>query len=136
MPRRLVAGDQQLVEEHHELVVAQRLAVHVGVREHRDDVVARIAAAGLRHRQQVVVHLGLQALAFFRGPVGRTRDRRFRPLVEARPIGFGDPEQLGNDPQRERDRERLDRIERGVRFEPSDQLVGAGAYANRELANP
>ena len=31
VPRRLVAGDQQLVEEHHELVVAERLAVDVGV---------------------------------------------------------------------------------------------------------
>ena len=43
MTRRLVAGDEQLVQEHHELVVAQRLAV-VGVGEHRHDVVARIAA--------------------------------------------------------------------------------------------
>ena len=45
VPRRLVPRDQQLVEEHHELVVAERLAFDLGVREHRDDVVAWIVAA-------------------------------------------------------------------------------------------
>ena len=131
VPRRLVARDQELVEEHHELVVAERLALDLGLCEHRDDVVARVGAAGARRLEQVFVHLGLEALALFRCPVGRAGYRRFRPLVEALPVGLGDAEELGDDPERKGDRERLDRVERLAGRDARDELVGAGAHPAR-----
>ena len=133
---RLVARDQQLVEEHHELVVAERLAVDLGLGEHRDDVVARVAApapswsrAGTRASRPGAARTLRAASRWRRGSrpptTGRSGASRLR-----------DAEELGDDPQRERDRERLDRVERPRRLDARDELVGPVAHPRRERAHP
>ena len=87
----LVAGHEQLDEEHPELVVGERLAVLLVGGEHRHDVVAWLLPARRGQAEQLDGHLAEQRVALVLGPVGGAGDGRLRPaeqpLLVARAAG-------------------------------------------------
>ena len=130
----LVAGDEQLHQEHGELVVGETLTVDLGRPQRRDEVVARLVAPGLGLSHQVGHHLRLQRLAFVVGKVEGARDHSLRPQVEAGPLVVGDPEQLGDDLQREGHGDRRHHVACRAGLEAVEQ--GAGPHAHHRLERP
>jgi hypothetical protein len=98
----LVAGHEQLHEEHGELGVAQLVAVQRSLGQLGEHVVARVVATGLGRAHQVVDHLGQKRLAALLGPVGGAGHDRLGPLVAALPFVLGDAEHLADHEQRQR----------------------------------
>ena len=78
----LVAGHEQLDEEHAELVVGERLAVLLVGGEHRHDVVARLLPPRRGQAEQLDGHLAEQRVALVLGPVGGAGDGRLRPAEQ------------------------------------------------------
>ena len=103
VPRRLVAGDDEQEEEEVELELVQLLALHLGVDEHRDEVLRRREPALGRQLFGVAVdlHGGLARLGVGHLVLGIFgADHLVRPVEDHAPVLLGHAEQLGDDEQR------------------------------------
>ena len=105
VPRGLVAGHEELDQEHAQLVVRQGLAVLLVGRQHRDDVVARLRPSGRGEGEELDGHLPEQGHAVVLRPVGGAGDGGLRPAEEPLLVARGQPEQLGDELDGERDRQ-------------------------------
>ena len=92
----LVAGHQELDEEHPELGVGQPVPLDLGRTQLGDDVVPRRDPPVGRRRQQVRHHVAAELGTLLLGPVGGPGDDRLRPPEERRPLLFGHPEQVAD----------------------------------------
>ena len=125
--RRLVAGDEQQAQHGQRLALRQRVAGLLRTGEGADDVVARLAPAGLDDRQEV----GVEGLA--RGgcarPLPRPDERLenaravVRPLREAGPVLGRHPQHLRDHDHRERTGHGAHQVEAGRIVHGVEQLV-------------
>ena len=125
--RGLVAGDEQQPQHGQHLALRQRVAGLFRLREGADDVVARLAPAGLDDRQEVGVEgraRGVRASPLPRADE-RLQDARagVRPLREARPVLRRHPQHLRNHDHRKRTGHRAHQVEAGRVVDGVEELV-------------
>ena len=104
-------GHQQRQAEDPELGIAEPLAVDLGEREPREHVLARVAAALGRLRDEVGEELGDRAHRLRRGPAASGLDHGVGPAPEVRVVGARHAEQLGDHEHRQRDGDAFDEVE-------------------------
>ena len=112
-----------------ELVVRQGLAVLLVGRQHRDDVVARLRPSGRGEGEELDGHLPEQGHAVVLRPVGGAGDGGLRPAEEPLLVARGQPEQLGDELDRERDRQLGGDVDDRAALRLGGERVEGGARA-------
>ena len=123
----LVAGHEELDEEHAELVVGERLAVLLVGGQHRHHVVAGLGPPSGRQAEQLHRHLGEQLHALVLGPVGGAGDGGLGPPEQPLLVALGQAEERGDE---------LDGQRHGELGGDVDDLAVAAAAAASSSSEP
>ena len=127
VPGRLVAGHDQEEEEEVELELVELLALHLGVEEHRDEVLLGLEPP-VGGQLLGVAYTCMAASPestpgdLVLGVLGA--DHAVGPVEDHAAVLLGDAEQLGDDEQRELGRDLLDEVGRAALAHGVDDAVG------------
>ena len=128
----LGAGGEQQAQEAEDLLVAEPLALDLGVHQAADQIVARLGAPLLEQRAQEIDQL-LRRLEALRRIVGEANDVE-APVVEGAVVLHRHADDLGDHLDREQEGELRNQVGASVGGKGVDQLADDGADDLRQVA--